>query len=204
MKCKKFLHLKGSFCSKKCKIGNEYCKTHSKPSTPWLHRQCDHNWNISNHWSRVFLEKPENIIKLQENEIIYKEIFHEDIINVCLICSAKKTDNLDHLRPLISNSRYTGETHCPLNRIPICTRCNSSKGNKSLSEIKIVDGIFYEERLKAFELIISEEISQKRIVAPQHIIDMANQKIIQNKVRLVQEELERKMFINEINFKKTL
>ncbi len=56
------------------------------------------------------------------------EILHHDR---CYYCGSKKVETFDHVQPL---SR--GGSNHPSNMVPVCRRCNTSKGSKTLEEFR--------------------------------------------------------------------
>jgi hypothetical protein len=71
--------------------------------------------------------------------------------NVCAYCNAEVSKNkIDHIFPLIQKggqpSRYITES--PLNKVPCCQSCNSSKSNKEVLDWMVNTKICSEERIQ--------------------------------------------------------
>jgi hypothetical protein len=51
----------------------------------------------------------------------------------CAYCMVAPANTEDHFEPLIRKQTPTGYMHCAANMVPCCSRCNSSKGGRSLA-----------------------------------------------------------------------
>ncbi len=56
------------------------------------------------------------------------DICHHDR---CFYCGSKRVDAFDHMQP-----RSRGGSNHPSNLVPVCRRCNSQKGSKTLEEYR--------------------------------------------------------------------
>lgn len=81
---------------------------------------------------------------------VWNVVYPEDDEQCCKYCYENKATTVDHIFPMIQNSRPTGFGNDPYNLIPCCTWCNSSKSN---SEVYSWLRRFYEKKQVASEVI---------------------------------------------------
>ena len=85
---------------------------------------------------------------------------------LCLYCRESAT-SVDHLNPLVKDSKFTGWGHVLGNLVPACNECNQSKGGRPWREFVVEMGMDQQQvhRVEAYEAQAPEPVSQDELAA---------------------------------------
>jgi hypothetical protein len=105
---------------------------------------------ISNAFAQALA--PSDVFNAEHLENAFKEmdLFDENGELLCTYCNAKSS-SVDHLNPLVSESKFTGWGHVFGNLVPACAGCNQQKGGKPWRDYVASVGVS-KERIALLEI----------------------------------------------------
>ena len=95
---------------------------------------------------------PSDVYNAEHLENAFKEmnLFDENGELLCTYCNGKSS-SVDHLNPLVSESKFTGWGHVFGNLVPACASCNQQKGGKPWRDYVAIVGVS-KERIGLLEI----------------------------------------------------
>jgi hypothetical protein len=89
------------------------------------------------------------------------DLFDENGALLCTYCN-EKSSSVDHLNPLVSQSKFTGWGHVFGNLVPACGSCNQKKGGKPWRDFVLEIGLSQERisQLESYEQRAPRPVSQ--------------------------------------------
>ena len=117
---------------------------------------------ISNAFAQALAPSDEFNANQFENAFRELGLYDENGGLRCTYCTAKSS-SIDHLNPLVSQSKFTGWGHVFGNLVPACGSCNQSKGGKPWRDFVREIGLPKEQitRLERYEQKAPQPISQE-------------------------------------------
>ena len=118
-------------------------------STMKPYKMASRSSTISNAFAQALA--PSDSFNAEQLEKAFRELglYDENGNLLCTYCSAKSS-SVDHLNPLVYQSKFTGWGHVFGNLVPACGSCNQKKGGKPWRDF-VSEITFSKERVEQLE-----------------------------------------------------
>jgi hypothetical protein len=116
---------------------------------------------ISNAFAQALAPSDSFDAKRLEEAFLEMGLYDENGALLCTYCSARST-SVDHLNPLVNQSKFTGWGHVFGNLVPACAGCNQKKGGKAWRDFVAEVGLEQKkiEQLEDYESRAPQAVSQ--------------------------------------------